>query len=232
MGIAVSRSSKNVFQRLAAFRERFGVKAAAWKTLDIVLHKVLRTHVHRVVWLELESVAKMAPLDGFTFRFLTADEVAEFAKDPSYYIHPSLVNGIHNGHEVCFAALAGDRLAAFGCYSLGFAPPDQASGACISFPNDVAYMSFGFTHPDFRGYRLHGLIMGLPLQELAKRGITKFVSLVSWTNWSSLKSCDRLGWLNLGNMITIGGPRRAVGFYPKAAKRLGVRFGRNAVRPR
>ena len=72
--------------------------------------------------------------------------------------------------------------------------------------------------------------MGLALKALATRGITKLVSLVGWTNWASLKSCQRLGYVSLGNMIAIGGRKRAVGLYPKAAKQLGVRFGRRAAR--
>ena len=32
------------------------------------------------------------------------------------------------------------------------------------------------------------------------------------------------------NMITVGGRKRAVGVYPKAAKQLGVRFGRKAAK--
>jgi hypothetical protein len=73
--------------------------------------------------------------------------------------------------------------------------------------------------------------MGLALQELAKRGITKLVSIVSWTNLPSLKSCWRLGYIDLGNMLTVGGKSRAIiGFYPAAAKKLGVRFGRHALR--
>ena len=62
-------------------------------------------------------------------------------------------------------------------------------------------------------------------------GITKLVSIVSWTNLASLKSCWRLGYINVGNMVTIGSKNRAIGFYPAAAKERGVRFGRNAVRP-
>jgi hypothetical protein len=175
----------------------------------------------------------MAPPDPqFTFRFLTADEAAEYAKDPVYYLDSGLADRIRAGRELCFAALAGHRLAAFGCYILNSTPPEQASGVAISYPPDVAYMSYGLTHPDFRGARLHGLIMGLALKELAKQGITKLVSLVAWTNWASLKSCYRLGYINLGSMITIGGQKRAIGIYPKAAKRLGVRFGRKAARPR
>jgi hypothetical protein len=232
MGSRAVASRVSFVDRLNAFRERFGIKGAIFKSIDVVLHKVFRAYIHTVVWLDLEPVSKMACSDPrFTFRFLTVGEIESFAKEPSYFIDPSLVGGVRDGREVCFAALEGDRLAAFGCYTLGFVPPEQCSGAALSFPADVAYMSYGFTHPDFRGARLHGYIMGLALQELATRGVTKLVSIVAWTNWASLKSCWRLGYINLGNMITIGGKKRAIGLYPKAAKKRGVRFGRKAVKP-
>jgi hypothetical protein len=229
----VSSVQRTFLNRLSAFRERYGTSAAIYKSVDVVLQKVFRTSVHTVVWLDLESLAELAPPDPqFTFRFLTADEVETFAKDSTFFMSPTLAEGVRSGREVCFAALAGDRLAAFGCYTLGFAKPEQASGAAISFPADVVYMSFGFTHADFRGARLHGLIMGLALRELAKRGITKIVSLVARTNWASLKSCQRLGYITVGNMTTIGSSQRAIGFYPQPAQRLGVRFGSKALRNR
>jgi hypothetical protein len=231
MGFSTTASRVGLIDRLHAFRERYGVKSTFFKVVDVVLHKAFRAYVHTVVWLDLEPVAKMACTDPrFSFRFLSADEIEKYAEEPSFFIDPSLAEGVRNGREVCFAALEGDRLAAFGCYTLGYVSPEQASGAAMSFPADVAYMSYGFTHPDFRGARLHGYIMGLALQELAKRGITKLVSIVAWTNLASLKSCWRLGYINLGNMLTIGGKRRALGFYPSAAKKLGVRFGRHALR--
>ncbi len=231
MGASATATHISLIDRLHSFRERYGVKSALCKAVDVVLHKLFRTYVHTVVWLELEPVAKMACPDArFSFRFISADEIEAFAQDPSYFIDSSLADGVREGREVCFAALEGDRLAAFGCYTLGYVPPEQAAGAAMSFPGDVAYMSYGFTHPDFRGARLHGYIMGLALQELAKRGITKLVSIVAWTNLPSLKSCWRLGYINLGNMVTIGGKKRAIGFYPADAKDLGVRFGRNALR--
>ncbi|MEX2310560.1 MAG: hypothetical protein WD738_23535 [Pirellulales bacterium] len=231
MSSSMVSTPSNIFHRLTAFRERYGTKGAVYKSLDVALHKVLRTSVHAVVWLDVESLAKMAPPDRqFTFRFLTADEVATYATDPTYYIDPALADRVREGRDVCFAALAGDRLAAFGCYMLESIEPEHASGVAMSYPPDVAYMSYGFTHPDFRGARLHGLVMGLALQELAKRGVTKLVSLVAWTNWASLKSCNRLGYINLGNMIAVGGRKRAIGMYPKAAKKLGVRFGRKAAK--
>ncbi len=229
MTTAAAYLSTNLFARFEGFRKRFGVKGAIFKSLDAVLHKALRTQVHRVVWLELKSVAGMAPPDeSFRYRFISADELAAFAEEPSYFIGPSLVVDVRSGRTMCFAALAGKRLAAFGCYTLRYVEPDQSAGDAISLPRGVAYMSYGFTHPDFRGFRLHGLIMGLALQELAERGVTRLVSLVAWTNWASLKSCERLGYVNLGNMITFGSQKRAIGIYPNTAKELGIRFGRNA----
>lgn len=230
MTSTLTGTSNSFIQRLNAFRQRFGTKGAIYKSLDVILHKAFHASVHAVVWLDVESLAEMPPADAhFTFRFLTADEVGKYVQDPSFYLSPNLAEGVRDGHELCFAALAGERLAAIACYSLHVATPDKAAGATFSFPPDVAYMSFGYTHPDFRGARLHGLVMGLALQEFSKHGITKLVSLVSWSNAASLKSCWRLGYIHLGHMITFGSAKRAVGIYPKRAKRLGVRFGRKAA---
>ena len=231
MALPTTGPSDSVFHRLNAFRERYGVKGVAHKALDTVLNKVLRASVNTVVWLDVKALADMAPPDPqFTFRFLTADEVATYATDPVYHLDAALADRVRGGRDLCFAALAGDRLAAFGWYALESIEPEHAGGVAMSFPSDVAFMYFGFTHPDFRGARLHGLVMGLALRELAQRGVTKLVSIVAWTNLASLKSCYRLGYINLGNMFTVGGGKRTVGWYPQAAKRLGVRFGRRAAK--
>jgi hypothetical protein len=231
MTIRAINPANGFVERLRAFHERFGVAAVLHKSFDVLLRKVLRTSIHSIVWLDIESLTGMSPPDPkFTFRFLTPEEVASYAKDPIYYLDAKLADRVREGRDLCFAALAGDRLAAFGCYMLEANGPEHAGGVAMSYPPDVAYLFFGFTHPDFRGARLHGLIMGLALQELAKRGITKLVSLVGWENRASLKSCYRLGYINLGNMIAVGGRKHTIGIYPKAAKLRGIRFGRKAAR--
>jgi hypothetical protein len=230
MASTTTGTSSSFLQRLTAFRERFGLAGAFRKSIDVVLHKVLHLSVFTVVWLEVKSLTEMAAADPqFEFRFLTADEVAKFSQDPAYYIESVLAERVRNGREVCYAALCGDRLAAFGFYALRYVEPQHASGVAMSFPAGVAFMTFGLTHPDFRGARLHGLIMAGALKALGDRGITKFASLVARSNLASLKSCYRLGWTSLGNMTIIGGKRRSIGIYPKAAKELGIRFGRKAL---
>jgi hypothetical protein len=230
MATPTTEASTSFLQRLTAFRERFGIAGALRKSVDVILHKVLHLSVFTVVWLEIKSLAEMAPADPkFEFRFLTADEVARFSQDPAYYIEPVLAERVRNGREVCYAALCGDRLAAFGFYALHYIEPQHASGVAMSFPPGVAFMTFGLTHPDFRGARLHGLIMAGALKALGDRGVARFASLVARSNLASLKSCYRLGWISLGNMTIIGGKRRSIGVYPNAAKQLGIRFGRKAL---
>jgi RimJ/RimL family protein N-acetyltransferase len=223
-------SSRDVVHRLSAYRQRYGANGALWKALDVVLRKVFLASVYAVVWLDRESLAAMAPPDPrFTFRFLAADELAAFAQDPIYYIDSALVVGVRSESERCFAALEGDRLIAFACYTLGPVPPEQAAGTALAFPRDVAYLSYCFTLPEFRGARLNGLVMRLALQELAQRSVTKVVAIVGWTNWASLRCCRRLGYRDVGHMLTIGGRTRAIGVYPKRAGELGVRFGHQAA---
>jgi len=230
MTTSTTNASTSFLQRLTAFRERFGLGGAFRKSLDEILHKVLHLSVFTVVWLEVKSLVELAAADPrFEFRFLSAEEVARFSQDPDYYIEPVLAERVRNGRDVCYAALCGDRLAAFGFYALHYIEPQHASGVAMSFPTGVAFMTFGFTHPDFRGARLHGHIMAGALKGLEDRGIRKLASLVARSNLASLKSCHRLGWTSLGNMTIIGGKQRSIGIYPKAAKELGIRFGRKAL---
>jgi hypothetical protein len=228
MTLLLINPNGSFLDRLKGVRKRFGFSGVAAKAATAVMHGALRTSIFKVVWLD-RDLLRMPPRNpDFEYRLLTADEVGRFAQDPDYYLGPEIAERVRIGREKVFAALSGDRLAAFGCYALGSIGPERASGIAMSYPSDVAYMAFGLTHPDFRGARLHGLLMGLALQELEAFGVTKLVSIVEWSNASSLKSCWRLGYRCLGTMTATGGSRGAFGTYPKAAKALGVKFGRQA----
>lgn len=175
----------------------------------------------------------MAQIDvdpDFTFGFLTAERIAFFAQDPAYYLDEKLAARILDGRDFCFAALKGDRLAAFVWFALECIEPEHADGVAISYPSDVAFVYFAFTHPDFRGRRLHSQLKSLALQAFAARGVRKLVSIVGWSNVASLKSCRRLGHRDLGPMVAIGGKSGAFGIYPRQAKALGVKFGKDAAR--
>ena len=161
-----------------------------------------------VVWLDLQRAESCRPVPGFEFRFLTSAEVRDFSLDASMDLEESLGDEIDRGDSLCFAALDGSHLAAYGWYALHRAAPEHCFGVGLRLPDDVSYMFKGFTHPNYRGRRLHAAAMGLALAELSARGIRALISTVEWTNEASLRSCDRLGYQRLGRIAQSGQPPR------------------------
>lgn len=217
---------KQGLQELKKTWQRFGTKAAIRQVADRLGRAAIGLQVVEVVWLEPEGIK--VPLDvdpQFEFRFLKSDEVARFASDPANDLDAAMVDRAAAGRDLCFAALAGDHLAAYGWYALNEIEAEHNFGVAMSYPANVAYMYKGFTHPEFRGARLHGLGMGLALKNLAQFGVNRLVSTVAWTNNASMQSCNRLGYQRLGRIVTVGGTAFRVVQTPRAALALGVQFG-------
>jgi len=223
---AWARTVSRTVLRPTEILKQHGMLAMLRWIVDRLGSRLAGLSVNHVVWLDVENVSdSLQPDPEFTFRFITADEVRAYANDPTYQLHPSMADRLAGDGGLCFGALAGGRLAAFGWYALGSVDPKDSLNTPVSLPPGVAYMYHGFTHPDFRGRRLHGLVMGLALRALAERGVHHLVSLVGWTNWASLRSCFRLGYKTLGPLVSLGRGRCRLSFFPRAAKRLGLVFG-------
>jgi hypothetical protein len=220
----------NRLRTLWKLYRRFGAAAVARAVSDRIGQVKSGRQVIEVVWLEAGNLKLSLEHDpAFEFRFLDTHEVAGFAKDPSNDLDEQMVDRAAGGLDLCFAALCDGRLAAYGWYALDAIEGEHNFGVAMSYPSTVAYMYKGFTHPDFRGARLHGLGMGLALKNLKQFGVTALVSTVAWTNEASLRSCDRLGYQRLGRIITSGRETLQVEQSPQAAVERGVKFGADAV---
>jgi len=191
---------------LNATRRQFGWAAAVRLLIDRLGARLLHRQVMEVVWLDLKQAKTCPPVPGFEFRFLTSHEVDNFSQDASMDIDSGLAKEIERGNSLCFAALDQGKLAAYGWYAIRHAAPAHCFGVGLRLPADVSYMFKGFTHPEYRGRRLHAAAMALALAELSSRGIRALISTVEWTNEASLKSCDRLGYLRLGRISQTGKP--------------------------
>src|SRR5690606_1757131 len=60
------------------------------------------------------------------------------------------------------------------------------------------YMYKGYTLPEYRGRRLHGLGMARAMRAYVEEGKHGLVSYVDVMNEASLKSCRRMGYRELG----------------------------------
>lgn len=222
---------KQKFRRVAEIRKSFGTRAVLQWAASMAAYRIIKLEVTNIVWLELARLNLPGQPDPeFTFRFLTPDEVRDFSHDPRNLICEERIAGAETGRHLCFAALDGDRLAAYGWYALDPTGIDQNYGIALAYPSDVACMYDGFTHPDYRGKRLHGFCMGYALQGLTAYGVDKLVSTVQWCNWPSLRSCWRLGYIDLGRAATYGPGNRKFAHIPKMARDFGVLVGPEAER--
>jgi len=216
--------------RCAEVRRREGTAAMVRWVAYRSAQRLVDVKVAHVLWLEAAHVnPSLRPDAAYTFRFLSAGEVRAFSSGAEDPLPPAMAERIVAGDDFCFAALAGPRPAAFGWFALGSVEPEHNGGTALSYPPDVAYMYHGFTFPEFRGHRLHGLVKGLGLRALADRGVTKLLSTVDWTNGASLRSNFRLGCVDLGRTVVARLGRFRAASYPRAAKRLGIRFAEDAI---
>lgn len=218
-----------------ATRRRYGVLRMLHELIYKLAQRVMTLDITHLMRLDLEHVCLRTdePPD-IEFRFLTSDEVARFAK-PENDITPDLTDRVELGRDFCFAALANGRLAAYAWYALGSIEAEQnrgdtvSTGVAMSFPDNMAFMYKGFTHPDFRGKGLYGYVNAKALEELQARGVSTVISTADWTNWSALNACWRIGYQNLGLVWRGGWGRLMFTVAPRKGKSLHIRFGRKAV---
>ena len=213
---------KRIMDRACEVWKRFGVAGLVREAFDkAVLRRASLNLVH-VLALEGDTVRARSIEPGYELRFLSDDEVARFSADPINQIGAEFVERARSGHDLCFGALCGDRLASYGWYALGCVEGTHASGVALGLPGDTAYLYKGFTHPDFRGRHLYPACMGAALAALRPRGIDRLIAFVYWSNAAALRSCEGLGYRSLGHLLV--GPRGPIRV-PVAARDLGVRFG-------
>jgi hypothetical protein len=136
---------------------------------------------------------------GYTALFLPADMLRRFDEDPRCEMSAAFVEQALARGDECFALLDGDTLAAYGWYS--FRPtPIGLPEMLLHFSADYVYMYKGFTHPRYRGQRLHAIGMSMALRHYLARGYKGLVSYVESTNFDSLRSCQRMGYRVFGSV--------------------------------
>ncbi len=139
-------------------------------------------------------------------RFLAEREVLRLSEhEPA--LRPKFTREALARGDRCYAILDGHRLASFGWYATQ--PIVVAFGLYLSFDPAYAYMHTGYTHPDYRGERLHAIGMGKALEALTAEGSRGLLSCVDTDNLPSLRSCYRMGYRRFGVIRVLGKGERA-----------------------
>ena len=132
--------------------------------------------------------------------FLSQPVLTEIARNsPEYDMSESFLRESFARGDECYGFWDGSVLAAYGWYSNRPTAIDVPR-MVLHFDNRYIYMYKGFTHVKYRGQRLHAMAMTRALDAYLARGFKGIVSYVEWDNFSSLKSCYRMGYVDFGNI--------------------------------
>lgn len=162
----------------------------------VVLFKILKC-----VFVTAPSPSYLQTKHQYWCGFLDQGSLMHYARSKEYdlsqeFLGPTLAKG-----DECFGILDGKNLASYGWYSNK--ATDALDGLMVHFDNKHIYMYKGFTHPKYRGQRLHAIGMTMALKEYLNRGFRGLVSTVEWNNFESLKSVYRMGYQDFGTICVI-----------------------------
>jgi hypothetical protein len=118
---------------------------------------------------------------------------------PEYEMSERFVRQAFANGDKCYGFLDGAVLVAYGWFSNRPTAID-APRMLLHFDNRYIYMYKAFTHVKYRGQRLQATLTTRVLEAYLANGYKGFLAYVDWNNFSSLKSCYRLGYTDFGNV--------------------------------
>jgi hypothetical protein len=186
----------------------------------IILFKVLKG-----VCIEAVDPAFLGCDAKYRGLFLDEPSLRRFAADQENELQPEFLDDALAKGDECYGFVTGSDLAAYGWYSRKPTRLDLP-GLQLHFSDRYVYMYKGFTARSHRGQRLHAIGMSRALEAYLARGYRGIVSYVEWNNFSSLKSCYRMGYRDLGDIAVAGVGAHYVFHHDAGCRQCGFRLQR------
>lgn len=174
-----------------------------FKCLFWAVQRLTYVKIFRIMTLHLADVdpAYLAEVPGFAYRLLDHDSCRKFASDPIYELPESFLDHALENDYKCYAFVQDDVVASYGWI------PEKSSAIDdrFLFHHDNTYIQRirGFTHPNFRGLRLHGFGLVAGLKDYQARGYKGMISVMEAQNYYSRRSLDRIGYETFGMIFVI-----------------------------
>ena len=139
--------------------------------------------------------------DGYSGQFLAPSTLLALSENPEYEIEKDFLDEAVGKGDSCFAIFDDQCLASYGWYSTK--PTKVNEDLELQFDGRYVYMYKGFTHPNYRGQRLHAIGMTMALEHYLNQGYRGLVSWVEANNIRSLRSCYRMGYRDFGEIYIV-----------------------------
>ena len=140
-------------------------------------------------------------VEGYRCEFLDPTTLMALSENREYQIEKNFLKEAMDKGDECFAFFDGLRLASYGWYST--TPTMVNEDLELRFDKRYVYMYKGYTHPNYRGLRLHAIGMTMALNHYLNQGYRGIVSWVEANNVRSLRSCYRIGYRDFGEIYIV-----------------------------
>jgi hypothetical protein len=212
----------NLVNRIRKNLVHFGIRKTIYDIFLRSVNRVVFFKVFHAMWLERVDPEFLTLESPFEWRLLETSQLEEFANNPEYDIKEEFLGSASEKGDECYGVLDGQVLASYGWYSRQ--PTETSDDLTLSFNSQYVYMYKGFTHPQYRGQRLHAIGMNLALREYLNRGTKGLISYVESNNFSSLKSVYRLGYRDIGCIAVWKLFGRLIIIYSRGCRKYGLCF--------
>jgi hypothetical protein len=188
--------------RLTRTVRQFGVMRTLYDLALRAVNRLVYFRVLKAVSIDTPDPQALERRPEYGYGFLSRALVLAFAVDPQYEMNERFLGEALANEDRCYGIVHGEALASYGWYSKKptVALTDDLE---LRFDPIYVYMYKGFTHEGYRGQRLHAAGMALALQEYRAEGSKGLVSYVESNNFSSLKSCYRMGYVTFGHVVVL-----------------------------
>ncbi|MDX1429683.1 MAG: hypothetical protein R3282_05315, partial [Rhodothermales bacterium] len=122
----------------------------------------------------------------------SAPQMREFVADPGNDLTDEFLDYAQSKGDRCYAVFDGDVLVTYGWYSR--MPTRFIKGLQIEFGDTDVYKYRSYTHPAYRGRRIHAFGSANACRALRVMGYRRIVAYVDAKNESSLRAVRRLGY--------------------------------------
>ncbi len=193
------------------YARHLGLRRTVLRSAYVAINQVLRVSIFEACTLRPDDVNRdLLRQDTLECRFLAAAEMLRFVSELEGSEKQTLSRAAECG-DLCYGVLDGNRLTNMGLFSNQ--PTPLLGDLEIHFDPAHWYMYGGWTHPAYRGRRLHARsVLGGAL-ELFDRGAPALVTVAEMTNYPSIVSALRMGWRRSGKLYCVGAGRWVVYSY-------------------
>jgi len=181
---------------------RYGARGTVYRAALKAVNTIALVKILRGVSVEKVDAAFLQLPERFIAGFLAPDTIRRYAADSDIGMPPAFVDDALAKGDECYGIISGDDLVSYGWYSsrpTRIDPPELL----LEFDKEYTYMYKGYTCPDFRGHRLHGIGMTLALEHYKSKGLKGIVSYIEADNFASLKSASRMGYRVFGSVYIL-----------------------------